>query len=125
MRAVMCCWRPRLKLFNYLALVLFLLVSCHSLADPNTSKGLKQLCQTQLENTERQDCSLLLGYHLALMYNPSSEGGSKFEICDEQITNELFARKFVNFLELNPKQESSSLYSVLKVFFEQEIMCGT
>ena len=68
---------------------------------------------------------MLLGYHLVLMYNPSSEGGSKFEICDDKITNELFARKFVNFLELNPKQENSSLYSVLKVFFEQEIMCGT
>lgn len=68
---------------------------------------------------------MLLGYHLALMYNPSSEEGSKLEICDDNLTSELFAQKFVTFLELNPKQESLSLYFVLSVFFEQEIMCGT
>lgn len=114
-----------MKLYIYLALVLFLFISCQSFANPTTSKDLKQLCQAELENKERQDCSMLLGYHLAMMYNPSSEEGSTFEICDDNLTNELFAQKFVTFLELNPKQESLSLYSVLPVFFEQEIMCGT
>ncbi|ANB22189.1 hypothetical protein A6F57_19250 [Alteromonas stellipolaris] len=121
----MCYWGPRLKLYKYLVLVLFLFVSCHSVANPNTIKGLKQLCQAELENKEHQDCSMLLGYHLAMMYNPSSEEGSKFEICDDNLTSELFAQKFVTFLELDPKQENLSLYSVLSVFFEQEIMCGT
>ena len=68
---------------------------------------------------------MLLGYHLALMYNPSSEEGSKLEICDDNLTSELFAQKFVTFLESNPKQENLTFYSVLSVFFEQEIMCGT
>lgn len=66
-----------MKLYNYLVLVFLMSVSGNSHASPNTSKDLKQLCLAELENKERQDCSSLLGYHLALMYNPSSEEGGK------------------------------------------------
>ena len=114
-----------MKLYNYLVLVFLMSVSGNSHASPNTSKDLKQLCLAELENKERQDCSSLLGYHLALMYNPSSEEGGKLEVCDDSLTNEKFAKKFVTFLELNPKQEDLPLYSVLAVFFEQEVMYGT
>jgi hypothetical protein len=108
-----------------IAIIAFLVcISFPALALPETGSELKKLCEEEISSNEQQECSMLIGYQLVMLYNPSSERGSKYEMC-EDLTSKIMANKFVEYLNSNPKLEGEHVFSVLKNFFEQEIMCST
>ena len=114
----------RVKVLNLLTFITLFSFSLSTFASLESSTELKEACKLEMTDSQKQDCSLFIGFNLVMLYNPSAPS-TNLEICDPNMTSQELAKYFVVFMDANPSLDKSSIETSLPMFFKQEIMCGT